>query len=422
MTMKKSFIITAFLFLSVVVLAQSKEQGFIAENMNFAKKQVSYLLSEIDSTQSKIPHSVYWNGKLALGDPDWWTSGFFPGTLWYLSSWDTSDALMAQRARMWTGKLEKIQYLTEHHDVGFMINCSYGNAYRYSPNDADKQTIIQAARSLSTRFSPKTGTIKSWNRFTSWYEDSTVYTFPVIIDNMMNLELLFNAYELSGDKKFREIAVSHAEKTMRNQVRADGSTFHVTLYDPNTGKFIKGDTSQGYSSNSTWSRGQGWAIYGFTMCYRFTHDRRFLDTAIKCADYYVNNTNLPADKVPWWDFQANYTGYTPGKKSNASRVPINYRDASAAAIVSSALMELSTYVDKAKSDKYYNTAVQMLHSLGSDVYRAPYGKNGGFILMHSTGALPQKSEIDVPLVYADYYFIEALIRYDHLLKFNRRHI
>ena len=399
--------------LTICSYAQSPEIDFVKSNMDFATRQINCLLAKVDSSENLFPHSTYKNGQIARGYADWWTSGFFPGILWLLSDWNNSES-MAGRARFWTQKLDTIKNYKDNHDVGFMINCSFGHAYSHHPNDADKDVLITAARSLSTRFSPTTGTIKSWNKFTSWY-DGHEYKYPVIIDNMMNLELLFVASRLSGDESFRKIAISHAEQTMRNQVRPDGSTFHVTLYDPTTGKFIKGETSQGYSNNSTWSRGQGWSIYGFTMCYRETKDKRFLDTAERCADYYINNPNLPADKVPWWDFNANYSGYTPGKKSNACHVPVNYRDASAAAVVCSALFELSTYVKGSKSKTYYDTAVKILHSLGSDMYRASLGKNGGFILMHSTGALPQNSEIDVPLVYADYYFLEALTRYGHLL-------
>jgi chondroitin AC lyase len=411
--MKKTVFIALMLAFATCAFAQQDEKDFVKDNMDFATKQVIFMLAGTDSAENKFPHSMYKNGQMAKGDADWWTSGFFPGLLWYLSEWNGNSG-MAAIARLWTQKLEPIKNYTGNHDVGFMINCSFGNAYKSHPNEVDKDVLVTAARSLSTRFSKVTGVIKSWNSFTSWY-DGRRYDYPVIIDNMMNLELLFVASRLSGDESLRQTAVSHAEHTMLNQVRKDGSTFHVTLYDPQTGRFIGGDTSQGYASNSTWSRGQGWSIYGFTVCYRETHDRRFLQTATRCTDYFLNNANLPSDMVPWWDFNAHERGYTPGVKSNACHVPTNYRDASAAAIVSSALLELSTYVKGSRSARYRAAAVSMLHSLASPTYRAEAGKNGGFTLMHCTGALPQNSEIDVPLIYADYYFVEALTRYWHLL-------
>ena len=202
---------------------------------------------------------------------------------------------------------------------------------------------------------------------------------------------------------------------MKNQVRKDYSCFHIVYYDKETGKSIKGETSQGYSDNSAWSRGQAWGIYGFTMVYRETQDKRFLKTAEGMADFYLDHPNLPSDKVAWWDFNAYQKGYTPGIRSNANNVVTNYRDASAAACVASALIELSTYSKGAKSRKYLEGARQILHSLGSPAYRAKLGENANFILMHSTGAIPQGGEIDVPLTYADYYFIEALHRYNKLL-------
>lgn len=232
---------------------------------------------------------------------------------------------------------------------------------------------------------------------------------------MMNLELLFFASRVSGDDSFKKVAVSHAEKTMKNQMRKDGSFYHITMYDPDTGKFIKGETSQGYSDNSAWSRGQGWAIYGFTVSYRETKDPRFLATAQKAADYYINHPNLPSDKIAWWDFNAFEDGFTPGQRSNAGKITTNYRDASAAALVASALFELSQYTKGQKGQVYFETAKQIVHELGGPNYRAKEGENANYVLMHSTGAIPQNSEIDVPLVYADYYFVEALHRYNKLL-------
>jgi chondroitin AC lyase len=292
--------------------------------------------------------------------------------------------------------------------------CSYGNAYRLTGNEAYKNILVQSARSLSTRFNPVTGCIKSWNSFKSWHGNKT-YNFPVIIDNMMNLELLFFASKATGDTSFRHIAVTHAENTMKNQIRNDYSSYHVVCYDTITGNIAARETAQGYADNSTWSRGQAWAMYGFTMVYRETKDRRFLKTAEGLADFFIHHKNLPADKIPYWDFNALQNGYTPGVRSNAKNINTLYRDASAGAIVASALLELSTY-STAKGKEYRETAVKMLHSLASPAYRAPLGKNGNFLLMQSVGSIPHNNEINVPLVYADYYFLEALLRYDQLLK------
>ena len=335
-----------------------------------------------------------------------WTSGFFPGSLWYAYEM-TGDEKLKSRAIQYTNMLNPIRRLKNTHDVGFMINCSYGNALRLAPDDTIKAVIIETADNLSARFNPAIGCIRSWD-FGEW-------NFPVIIDNMMNLELLFHASKVTGDESFRKVAISHAEQVMHHQVRKDYSCFHIIYYDKKTGKPIKGETSQGYSDNSAWSRGQAWGIYGFTMCYRETKDKRFLKTAEKMADFYLDHPNLPSDKVAWWDFNAFQEGYTPGIRSNACKMVNNYRDASAAACVASALLELSTYSKGSKSKKYLESAKQILHALGSTNYRAELGKNANFILMHSVGAVPHNSEIDVPLTYADYYFIEALHRYNRML-------
>ncbi len=411
--MKKNYI-TLLLLSAFFIRSNAQEMNFIKENLDFAIKQTKHMLEMPYDIKNPMPHSILKDGNTRREDIYWWTAGFYPGMLWYLAEY-SGDKALYDSARVWTEKMEKVKTFTGNHDIGFMMYCPYGNAYRLKPSERDKQILITAAKSLITRFNKTTGTIKSWNSWRSW-NDSRVFNYPVIIDNMMNLELLFFASKVSGDDTYKKVAVSHAEKTMQNQIRKDGSSFHVTMYNPESGQFIKGETSQGYSDNSTWARGQGWAIYGFTMAYRETKDKRFLNTAIKAADYYVNHENLPSDKITWWDFNAFQQGYKPGKRSNAGKICTNYRDASAAALTASALFELSTYTKGAKSEKYYKTAVQIVHALGSDVYRAKEGENGNFIIKHCVGAIPQNSEIDVPLVYADYYFVEALMRYKALLE------
>ena len=396
--------------------AQDSEKAFIKENMNFAAEQYRLMLKTPalgKDGKGVMPHSMRKDGTVSKGSIYLWTSGFFPGSLWYISEY-LGDKALQDSALVYTRKMEPVKTFTDNHDIGFMMYCSYGNANRFEPKPEYKDILVESARSLCTRFRPKAGVIQSWNGFRSWHGDK-VYDFPVIIDNMMNLELLFYASRVTGDDSFRKVAISHAENTMKNAVRPDYSCYHIVYYDKETGKPIKGETSQGWSDNSAWSRGQSWGIYGFTMCYRETKDPRFLETAIGMADFYLDHPNLPADKIAWWDFNAHQEGYVPGIRSNANNLVLNYRDASAAACTASALLELSTYVKGSKSAKYLEGAKAILHSLGSKKYRAELGKNADFILMHSTGAIPQNSEIDVPLTYADYYFVEALHRYDKLL-------
>lgn len=396
--------------------AQDSEKAFIKENMNFAAEQYRLMLktpAQGKDGKGVMPHSMRKDGTVSKGSIYLWTSGFFPGSLWYISEY-LGDKALQDSALVYTQKMEPVKTFTDNHDIGFMMYCSYGNANRFEPKPEYKDILVESARSLCTRFRPKAGVIQSWNGFRSWHGDK-VYDFPVIIDNMMNLELLFYASRVTGDDSFRKVAIRHAENTMKNAVRPDYSCYHIVYYDKETGKPIKGETSQGWSDNSAWSRGQSWGIYGFTMCYRETKDPRFLETAIGMADFYLDHPNLPADKIAWWDFNAHQEGYVPGIRSNANNLVLNYRDASAAACTASALLELSTYVKGSKSAKYLEGAKAILHSLGSKKYRAELGKNADFILMHSTGAIPQNSEIDVPLTYADYYFVEALHRYNKLL-------
>lgn len=324
----------------------------VDEDFKYAMVQVKRMLQVTDYNSGKFPRTTNKEGKLVTTDMYDWTPGFFPGSLWYLYEY-SKDATIKKQALGWTEKLEPLKTFTQHHDLGFMMYCSYGNAYRLTGNPAYKNILVQSARSLSTRFSPVTGAIKSWNRFNSWHGNKTYY-YPVIIDNMMNLELLYFASKATGDSSFRHIATTHALTTMNNQVRKDYSHYHVVCYDSVTGKVVGRETAQGYADNSTWSRGQAWGIYGFTMVYRETHDPRFLKTAIGMADFFLNNKRLPKDKVPYWDFNAGQKGYTPGINSYANKVTTLYRDASAAAITASALLELAMYAPAKKN----NTSVQ----------------------------------------------------------------
>ncbi|WP_126970996.1 glycoside hydrolase family 88 protein [Gynurincola endophyticus] len=390
---------------------KSEEAAFVKQNLEEARKQVILLLKDADADKS-FPRTTNAQGKLVTTNMYDWTPGFFPGTLWYTFE-NTPDANLKDAAIRWTEKLEPLKDFTEHHDLGFMVYCSYGNAYRLTQNKEYKDLLVQAARSLSTRFNTTVGCIKSWNRFHSWHGNKT-YDFPVIIDNMMNLELLFFATKVTGDSSFYKIAVTHADNTLKHQFRKDYSSYHVITYDTLTGKVTGKETAQGYSDNSTWSRGQAWAIYGYTMTYRETGNPAYLKAAIGMAEYYLNNKNLPKDKIPYWDFNIHQKGFVPGKKSYALQVNTPYRDVSAAAITASALFELSTY-DRKKENKFRNAAIKMLHSLSASPYKAALNTNGNFILKHSVGSIPHETEIDVPLVYADYYYVEALTRYKQYL-------
>jgi hypothetical protein len=312
--------------------------------------------------------------------------------MWYLYEL-TGDEKWKTLGIKYTEALDTVKFLTNHHDVGFMIGCSYGNGLRLSGNEAYKEVIVQAAKSLSTRFHPQAGIIQSWNVDRGWQSERG-WECPVIIDNMMNLELLFDATKYSGDSSFWKIAITHADKTIENHFRPDFSTWHVIDYSLADGSVRNKHTAQGFAHESTWARGQSWAIYGYTVCYRETRDPKYLAQAVKAFEFVTNHPNLPQDGIPYWDY-------------NAPNIPNEKRDASSAAIMASALYELSTY---SKSEYYKGWADKIMQSLASTKYRAKLGENGNFILKHSVGSIPHGSEIDVPLNYADYYFLEALKR------------
>lgn len=256
--------------------------------------------------------------------------------------------------------------------------------------------MIHAAKSLCTRFRPNAGVIQSWDVKGNSWQSERGWECPVIIDNMMNLELLFEATKLSGDSTFYKVAVAHADRTLSEHFRPDGSCYHVVDYNISDGSVRHKQTAQGYADESVWSRGQAWAIYGFTICYRETKDRKYLDQALKTFNRLKNDPHMPEDLIPYWDM-------------DAPNIPNEPRDASSASCIASALYEISTYaVSDAASYKAY--ADRIMHSLASPDYRAALGTNGNFILMHSVGSIPHNSEIDVPLNYADYYFLEALKR------------
>ena len=362
----------------------------IKDHVRVADVQVKALAAASDNgTEVKIPHT-FQNGKIKFVGKSGWTSGFFAGTLWEMYAL-TGDKTFADYAKRQTDNLEEIKFLTSHHDIGFMMNSSFGGALEYAPDLVDqkayKDVLIQSAKSLCTRFHPGAGIIQSWNTSEKWL-------CPVIIDNMMNLELLFKATQFSGDSTYWKVAVSHADKTLQNHFRPDYSSYHVVDYDPETGEIRAKQTAQGYGDETAWARGQSWGLYGFTMAYRFTKDQRYLDQAEHIANFLLTNKNMPEDLVPYWDF-------------DCPDIPNTYREVTCAAIMASAFCELYSITGK---QLYLDSADKIITSLAKPEYRAAPGEHGNFILMHSCSTVPGKSEVDVPLNYADYYLLEALIR------------
>ncbi len=377
---------------SVACAPAVRRAAIIDENVAVAVRQIGMLADSAETGGViRIP-STYKNGAVEYVPVDDWVSGFFAGTLWYMYEL-TGDQTWAARAQRHTEILDSVQHLQWHHDVGFMIYDSYGNGLRLKHIPGYEDVIVQTARSLSTRFRPVPGVIQSWDADRGW-QGTRGWQCPVIIDNMMNLELLFKATEFSGDSTFYNIAVSHADRTMQEHFRDDCSCFHVVDYDLSTGQVRGRCTAQGYADDSAWARGQAWAVYGFTTCYRYTGDRRYLDHARRVADFVLNDPNMPDDLVPYWDY-------------DAPNIPDEPRDVSTAAVLASAFYEMYVHTD---NELYKQTADRIVESLSSPAYRAAVGENGGFLLMHSVGSIPHGSNIDVPLNYADYYFLEALIR------------
>ncbi len=348
------------------------------------------LVKNLDASGSRVfPRSLTPEGEIRRVPKKDWTSGFYPGILWMMYEL-TEGEEWKQSAIQLTELLENQKFDKSTHDLGFIMMSSYGLAYKLTGNKEYRDVLIQSARSLITRFNENTGCIRSWDH------NRDKWDYPVIIDNMMNLELLFFASKETGDPVFENIAIKHAQTTLKNHFRSDFSTYHVVAYDTITGAVVAQHTHQGYAHESTWARGQAWALYGYTMAYRETHLPEFLSQAEKVANYIFNKAGLPEDNIPYWDF-------------NAPNIPNEPRDVSAAAIMASALYELSTLSD-GDGITYVAKANDIMEALVSDAYFNEEGTNGGFLLRHSTGAKPKKSEVDVPLVYADYYFLEALLR------------
>lgn len=372
-------------------LSQVIDKGLAA-----ATEQALLMAKELENRQGALPRTIDKNGKLETSNYGWWCSGFFPGELWYLYENKPSPELK-KYAEMYTQRVEAAKDLTNTHDVGFMINCSYGNGYRLTQNPSYKNVLITAANSLCTRYDSVIGAIRSWDF------NKKVWQYPVIIDNMMNLELLTWTSKTTGDERYKNIAETHADVTLKNHFRDNYSCYHVVSYDTITGIPHTKQTHQGAADESAWARGQAWALYGYTMMYRETGKPEYLEQAKHIATFVMNHLSLPEDKVPYWDF-------------DAPDIPNTPRDASSAAIMASALIELSQMDSSDFGKQCLALAEQQIRSLTSPEYLAEKGTNGNFILKHSTGSLPGNSEVDVPLTYADYYYVEALLRMKKILK------
>ena len=381
------FFIKLFVFLLITLFPGILSAQDTKKALRDAEKQLLFIYNNAvkERNEKKIFPRTIRNDSLKLVVSNDWTSGFFPGMLWYMYDY-TGKNEWRIKAEEFTALMEKETKNAGSHDVGFKVYNSYGNGLRLTNNAEYKKQVIQGAATLITRFNKNVGCIRSWD-FGTWQ-------YPVIIDNMMNLELLFAATRLSGDSSYYKIAVTHANTTMKNHFRPDFSCFHVMDYDTVSGKVIGGSTLQGYADNSTWARGQTWALYGFTMCYRETRNPAYLKLAENIASFLMDHPRLPSDKIPYWDLDV----------PDITKEP---RDASAAAIMASALYELQGYSSNKK--KYKNFADKILNSLIKS-YRSHIGTHHGFILLHSTGHKPADSEVDTSIIYADYYFLEALLR------------
>lgn len=399
--MKYTKIVTALLLCFLATAhAQRPMAEIIEQGLSMSRTQSLVMAKSLEKQDGRLPRS-YENGKLITSDYRWWCSGFFPGVLWLLYG-DNGDNQLRQYAELFTDRCEPVKKMTDTHDLGFMLYCSYGQGYNLTGNPRYLDVIKEGTQSLLTRYDEKLGVIKSWESSPNW-------KYPVIIDNMMNLEMLCFMSRETNDRHYIHVAETHANTTMSNHFRDDYSTYHLVSYDPTTGKPHVKQTVQGLADNSAWARGQAWGLYGYTMMYRETLNPKYLEQARHIANFICSHPRLPEDGIPYWDFDAP----TNVKKASAlAKIP---RDASAGAVMASAFIELSQLDPTVDASRWYKMAEKQLRSLTSSAYLAENGEQGGFILKHSVGSLPGKSEVDVPLTYADYYYVEALLRMKKLL-------
>ena len=384
------------LFALAVPSASAESMKRLSERVfNLARVQYTRLDDQLGPEE--FPRSVHPDGSLWKSKQNWWCSGFWPGMLWYTFA-GTGDPDLAARAERNTHKLDGLIETPTHHDIGFQLNSSFGNAAKVAGLPPGP-ILRDGALKLAGRFNPRVGATKSW-------ESGKRGQYPVIIDNMMNLELLMRAARYFQLDTLRTIAITHARTTLRTHFRDDFTTFHLVDFNPQTGAVIRKMTVQGYSDASVWARGEAWALYGYTMmaaeCAKSgltAESREFLAQATGIGKWVA--AHLPADGIPYWDF-------------SDPDIPNTFRDASAAAIMASAFIDLARQLEPtnaALAKRFRKVAKRQLKTLASAQYLAKAGQNGGFLLQHCVGNLPAKSEIDVPLTYADYYFLEALLRW-----------
>lgn len=348
-------------------------------------RMVAYL-DDMTPDSTQIPRALESDGTMIATPSRSWTSGFLPGTLWQLYGHSKEPKIKAA-AETYTSYVEKEKWDDHTHDLGFKLYCSFGKGYQLNDSQTYQDVVVQASRTLIERYNETVGSIRSWDF------NADIWQFPVIIDNMMNLDMLFESTRLTGDSIFYDIAYQHALTTLDNHFRDDYSSYHVVVYDSITGGILKKVTHQGYGSESSWTRGQAWGLYGFTMAYRWTGDERFLDRAKDIAQFFFTHPNLPDDMVPYWDF-------------DAPNIPDAPRDVSAATVAASALVELAQF-DADRADDYIGWVDQIHRSLATEHYQSDVAP---FLLDHSTGSVPGQFEVDVPIVYADYYYVESLLR------------
>ncbi|HTG56702.1 MAG TPA: glycoside hydrolase family 88 protein, partial [Niabella sp.] len=288
-----------------------------------AEKQSLLMAKKYEEQEGRLPRT-FEKDKDVSSDSRWWCSGFFPGVLWYLYENNRSAELL-KYAKLYTARVEREKYTTDNHDVGFMLYCSFGNGLRLTGDPSYNEVLLTGAKSLTTRYKPGVGLIRSWDH------NKKQWQYPVIIDNIMNLELLLWASRYSGDPVFKQIAISHADKTIQHHFRPNSSSYHLVSYDTLSGQPHLKQTHQGAANESAWSRGQAWGLYGYTYLYRETKEQRYLQQAKKIATFIIDHPRMPKDYIPYWDF-------------DAPQIPNTPRDASAAALIAAALTELSDYV------------------------------------------------------------------------------
>jgi unsaturated chondroitin disaccharide hydrolase len=366
----------------------------ITQSFEVIEQQAILMAEYLDDKEGRMPRSYTPEDNIITSDSKWWCSGFYPGVLWYLYEY-TNDPGHREWAEKYSARVENEKYNTYDHDIGFQIYCSFGNGYRLTGREDYAEVLKVAGKSALERYNPHIGVIRSWDF------NRQKWQYPVIIDNMMNLELLMWNYRTTGEEVFKDVAVSHSDKTREHHYRDDYSSYHVVSYDTITGEPHVKQTHQGAFDESVWARGNAWGLYGYVVMYRETELQHYLDQAIAIANLMIDHPNMPEDGILYWDYLA-------------EDIPNSLRDSSAGSIMASALIELSTFTDGASSEKYLSTAEKQLQALSSPEYLAEPGTNGFFILKRGVGHLPGNSEVDVPLTYGDYYYVEALIRYKKL--------